>query len=244
MITRALPLILPALLMSACSGGSSGGGDAPAPDNGAQAPSSPPSSPAAGTRPAGEPQNVVTVEGRIGEGVECPVIETPDGLTYALSLAEADVGPGDYVQVNGELADASFCMQGEGTIIPIRIDQVDPPARDRDPARSGGTRITTSYVEGPWAAKGEGDCRKPDFDITTNENGGSIIETSVRGVPSTGYVDVGPDPSFNFDAPVPPLPIESRGPDGLAVMAPDGESIEFAQYTLRGDGMVFVKCPG
>ncbi|MGB7370313.1 DUF5818 domain-containing protein [Erythrobacter sp.] len=80
---------------------------------------------ASGTRPADQPQ-FITVEGRIGEGVECPILETPDGDTYALSLGDADFGPGDYVRFTGEMADASFCMQGQGTLIAERIEAIDP----------------------------------------------------------------------------------------------------------------------
>ena len=75
----------------------------------------------AGTRPSGKP-NLVTVEGRIEAGVECPVLHTADGEIWALSLGEADFGPGDSVSITGEIADASFCMEGEGTIIPHSID--------------------------------------------------------------------------------------------------------------------------
>ncbi|GAB5349464.1 DUF5818 domain-containing protein [Alteriqipengyuania sp. 357] len=83
---------------------------------------------AAGTRPAGEP-DLVSVEGRIEDGVECPVLRTPDGKTYALSFRETDIGPGDYVRLRGEIADASFCMQGEGTLIVQDASRADPPAR-------------------------------------------------------------------------------------------------------------------
>lgn len=79
------------------------------------------------TRPAGQPQ-LVTLEGRIMDGVECPVLETPDGEIWSLSLGEADFGPGDYVRFTGEIADASFCQQGEGTLIAETIIAIDPPA--------------------------------------------------------------------------------------------------------------------
>lgn len=106
---------------------------APSTDPVAELPSSPEqpaaNNPAAATRPADRPQDIIR-EGRIEEGAECPVLRTPNGETYALSLGTADFGPGDYVRIAGELADASFCMQGKGTIIPFRIDSVGPPARD------------------------------------------------------------------------------------------------------------------
>lgn len=242
MKTNASAVTLALLLLAGCSGGGDTAPDTAAGDDiSTHDPGAELAPPAAGTRPAGEPENVITVEGRIGEGVECPVIETPDGYTYALSLGEADFGPGDYVQINGELADASFCMQGEGTIIPIRIDAIEPPARDRDPARAGGVRITSDYVRGSWVAQG-GDCARPDFDITANANGGNIIETSVRGVPTTGYVDVGDTPAFRFDQGVPDFELEARGPDGLAVLTPDSGAVELGGQTIEGDGVVFIKC--
>lgn len=196
-----------------------------------------------GTRPAGSAP-LVTKEGRIEAGVECPVLHTPDGEIWALSLGEADFGSGDYVRVTGEIADTSICMQGEGTIMPSRIDEVSPPARDRDPARTGGLAVTSEYVRGSWVAKGaQADCAQPDFRISPNANGMGIIETSVNGHPATGAVDVGNTPEIHFDAPLPPMPIETRGPDGLAIMPPsDGQPIALGGHRIEGDGRVFAKC--
>ena len=198
---------------------------------------------AAGTRPSGEPQ-LLTLEGRIEEGVECPILRTPDGETYALSFRETDLGPGDYVRVSGDLADASFCMQGQGTRIVEDASAAEPPARDRDPARTGGIAVTGEYVRGSWVAKGlDADCEKPDFDVTANSRGMSIIETRINGYPETGVVDVGPTPGLQWDEPLPTLPIETRGPDGLAVMPEDGaEIVTLAGHPIEGDGVVFVKC--
>lgn len=198
--------------------------------------------PAAGTRPSGQP-NLVSKEGRIEEGVECPVLHTPDGEIWALSLGGADFGPGDYVSITGELADASICMQGEGTLLPQSIDAKDPPARDRDPAQSGGVAVTSGYVTGSWVAKGaDADCSKPDFDITRNANGMGIIETRVNGIPATGAVDVGKTPGFHWDEGIPTLRIETRGPDGLAVMPPASGKVTLAGHPIEGDGVVFIKC--
>ena len=56
-------------------------------------------------------------------------------------------------------------------------------------------------------------------------------------------VDVGPTPALQWDEPIPTLPIETRGPDGLAVMPPEsGEQVTLAGHPIRGDGVVFVKC--
>lgn len=194
------------------------------------------------TRPAGEAQ-MLTVEGRIEQGTECPVLHTPDGRIYGLSLGEADFAPPDYVRISGELADASLCQQGEGTLLPSRIDEVDPPARDRDPARAGGIAVTTDYVLGNWVAKGlNADCGRPDFAVTKNANGMAIIETRIDGLPETGAVDVGATPALQWDEPLPTMPIEARGPDGLAVMPGEGEVVSLAGHEIQGDGVVFVRC--
>ncbi len=187
---------------------------------------------------------MVTKEGRIEDGTECPVLHTPGGEIWALSLGEADFGQGDYVRVTGKIADASICMEGEGTLLPSEIDSVEPPARDRDPARSGGLAVTSDYVRGSWVAKGaNANCDKPDFDVTFNSRGMAIIETRVDGYPETGVVDVGPTPALQWDEPLPTLPIETRGPDGLSVMPPDnGEVVTLAGHRIEGDGVVFVKC--
>jgi LysM repeat protein len=44
--------------------------------------------------------------------VECPAIRGADGRLYALAGAIADYRPGDRVEVEGETADASFCVPG------------------------------------------------------------------------------------------------------------------------------------
>ncbi len=183
-------------------------------------------------------------EGRIEAGTECPVLHTPDGEIWALALGGADFGPGDYVRVTGKRAEAGFCQQGKGTIEPSRIDPTDPPARDRDPARAGGIAVTTEYVQGNWVAKGvDADCAKPDFAVRKNLNGMSLIETRVNGVPETGVVDVGSTPALHWDEPLPALPIETRGPDGLAVMpAKAGKTVTIAGHRIVGDGVVFLKC--
>lgn len=218
-------------LLAACNGGESQS-------------SSPAESgdPAAGTRPAGEPR-LVTKTGRIENGTECSILHTPDGERWAFNAPEADFSPGDYVEITGEIADASFCMEGEGTLIVRRIDPAEPPARDRDPARAGGVALTEEYVVGRWAAKGAAaDCDRPDFEISTNRNGMAIIETRVNGVPTTAPVGLSPEPAFRFERPLPNPKIEARGPDGLAVLAPPSGEITIAGHPITGDGVVFVRC--
>lgn len=134
MIQRKLALLAaPAVLVLAgCAADEEAAGDVPSPSQSESSQMLPPpgwetGSPAAGTRPAGQPNEIVKV-GRIEAGVECPILRTSAGETYALSLGDADFGPGDYVRISGELADASICMQGKGTLIPLRIEPAGPPA--------------------------------------------------------------------------------------------------------------------
>ncbi len=200
---------------------------------------------AAGTRPAGSPA-LVTVEGRVKQGVECLILRTPDGDVWSFNAGEADFGPGDYVELTGEEADASFCQQGRGTLVPQRIEARQPPARDRDPARAGGIRLSESYVTGNWTAKGvDADCARPDFQISRSP-GALVIETSVNGTPETGRVVLGDYPRVDWDEPLPDMPLESRGPDGLAVLRPATDAaydpISVGGHPIAGDGVVFVKC--
>ena len=101
-------------------------------------------------------------------------------------------------------------------------------------------------MHGSWVAKGaNADCSRPDFDVTANTNGMSVIETRIDGYSQTGAVDVGETPALQWDAPLPSLPIETRGPDGLAVLPPaSGETVTLAGHDLSGGGVVFVKCTG
>lgn len=223
------------LILAACSGG---GGETSAP--------TPSTDPAAGTRPAGEVRTIAK-EGRIEEGTECMVLVTPDGERWAFNAPDADFTPDDYVEIVGELADASICMEGEGTIVPTSIEAVQPPARDRDPAQAGGIAVTAGYVLGSWVAKGvDADCDRPDFQISSTPIGTLAIETSVNGVPETGEVVVGRYPVIDWPDPLPDMPIESRGPDGLAVLRPATDArydpVDVGGATIEGDGVVFVKC--
>ena len=229
-------LLSATLLAAACSGKS----DEPPPID----PSSS-ADPAAGTRPAGEAR-LVTVEGRVEAGTECDIIRTPDGEMWSVNFGEADFGPGDYIRLTGEVADASFCMQGEGTLIPQSIEAIDPPARDRDPARAGGVALNREYLTGSWVAKGvSADCASPDFRITTS-TGGIILSGDIRGHDNDALVMLGDYPRIDLDEPRQDLPIEARGPDGLAIMRPATDAaydpLTIGNATIEGDGVVFVKC--
>ncbi len=190
---------------------------------------------------AGEGDGSRTIEGRLEKGVECFVLETPDGETYALTGDGLDRQEGHYVRVEGEPAEMSFCMQGEQTLAVRSVTDVPPPPRDRDPARAGGVALTHDYVLGSWAAKGS-TCNRPDFSIKANAAGGQVVETSLNGASRTGYVRVGDDPAFIFDGPHREMSLETRGPDGLAVMPPRDGAVSLGGETIRGDGAVFVKC--
>ncbi|RIV89077.1 DUF5818 domain-containing protein [Aurantiacibacter zhengii] len=226
--------IVPMIVLAACSGG---GGEAPTPSQG--------SDPAA-TRPAGQP-GFVALEGRLEEGTECMVLVTPDGERWSISGEAENVSVGDYVELVGEQADASFCMEGEGTIIPESIAPMQPPARDRDPARAGGVALNRDYVTGSWAAKGvDADCDRPDFQITSSPGETLVIEASVNGTPETGRVVLGNYPVIDWDDPLPDMPLESRGPDSLAVLRPATDArydpVDVGGATIEGDGVEFVKC--
>lgn len=233
-------ILASALMALAACAGEAGSSSEPV-----DAPGSDADNPAAGTRPSGEP-NLLTVEGRIEDGVECPVLRTPDGETYALSFRETELGAGDYVQVTGEMADASFCMQGQGTLIVQDASRIDPPARDRDPARAGGVRLTREYLAGSWVAKGiDADCAAPDFRIRATP-AGTILNGDIGRHDDSALVILDQYPRIDLDEPMDDLPIESRGPDGLAIMRPANDAqydpVTISSATIEGDGVVFVKC--
>ncbi|MEW4447744.1 DUF5818 domain-containing protein [Qipengyuania sp. JC766] len=232
-----------AISLAACSSGDGDATQQDAPSPGSS--SDPAEDAAASTRPSGEVR-LVTVEGHIEAGVECPVLRTPDGKVYALSLGEADFGPGDYVRYSGELADASFCQQGEGTLIARNVSEIDPPARDRDPARAGGIALTRDYLTGSWVAKGvDADCRQPDFRIEASP-AGIALKGRISDHDDTARVVLGDYPRIDLDEPLDDLPIESRGPDGLAILRPANDAqydpVTIGDAAITGDGVVFVKC--
>ena len=84
----------------------------------------PPGEDAAGTRPVGQPQ-LATYRGVFAPGTECPTITLDDGRLFSLSVDESAFAEGAMIEVVGELADASFCMAGEGTIIPESVTVVE-----------------------------------------------------------------------------------------------------------------------
>lgn len=61
-------------------------------------------------RPEPAPERLA-LEGRIQNGPECPVLRTPDGELYSLVSQSYGFTPGDYVTIEGEPVEMSFCSQ-------------------------------------------------------------------------------------------------------------------------------------
>lgn len=55
----------------------------------------------------------LVLEGRIRRGIECPVLRTKDGATYSLVSQDYGFIPGDYVLIEGEAVEMSFCNRGK-----------------------------------------------------------------------------------------------------------------------------------
>jgi hypothetical protein len=55
------------------------------------------------------------------------VLETPGGEVYSLVSAEYGFMPGEYVEIEGETVEMSFCMQGGATVRVISMSTVPPP---------------------------------------------------------------------------------------------------------------------
>ncbi|WP_164516281.1 LysM peptidoglycan-binding domain-containing protein [Minwuia thermotolerans] len=182
----------------------------------------------------------MTLRGRVRDGVECPVLRTPDGDVWSLTGADANFTAGEYVEVKGRRAGMSFCQQGVGTLEVTAIDEIAPP-RDDDGNRDAGL-LDRAFVTGPWTAKGS-DCSRPDFDVTRYPGGGLAVETSVDGRARTGDVALYDDASFVFDQGGGRFEIESRGEGELAVIPTERDNSRFGGLDLGADGVVFVKCP-
>ena len=179
-------------------------------------------------------------------GAECSLLVTPDGRRLAVDLADDSFGPGDYVRITGELADASFCMAGEKTLVANTIEAAEPPARDRDPARSGGVALTARYLVGDWVAKGaSAGCAEPDFSIGETP-GALVLEGAISAHDDDARLVLGDYPRLDLDAPRDDLPLESRGPEGLAILRPATDAaydpVTIGSATIAGDGALFVKC--
>lgn len=185
-----------------------------------------------------EPQ-VVELEGRVREGIECPVLRTPDGDRYALTSSEVNITPGEYVEIEGTRADISYCMQGRDTISVSSIREVEPPRRDDGRDRAG--RLTVADLRGSWKYD-DGVCARPDFDITRYAGGFLTIETSLNGAARTGDVRTGRNAAFLFDQPYTAISISDRGEGRINVRAPEGRSMTLGGREISGAGALFVRC--
>lgn len=190
--------------------------------------------------PAGA-QRLISVEGRVSTGAECPIIETPDGTVYALG-GERTYEDGARLHVEGEIARASFCMQGEGTLVPLSIEELsgDDEMSADAPMRLA---LTGRKLAGRWIASG-GDCAAPAFTITQGEGGTAPrLTTDIRGETKTGTIDLGPAPSIRLDGGMMSAAIEPRGTDDINVTPPAGGTIELGGEMVLGAGRTFEKCP-
>lgn len=78
-------------------------------------------------RPPQDGDDRMTLEGRVARGVECYTLKTPEGEIWSLTSSQIEFTQGEYVEVTGQEAEASFCMQGVGTLQVSGIEEVPPP---------------------------------------------------------------------------------------------------------------------
>lgn len=178
-------------------------------------------------------------EGVVRRGVECQLLRTDDGETWALSGAPASLAEGERVRITGAPVEFSICMQGRGTIEVHETTELGAGPDEPSDGRWGA--IPARYALGAWAPRG-GDCRLPAFEIRRDSTGALVVETRMRGRMRQGLVALGPEPAFLFERPERTLPIERRGVDGLAVMPPENGRIGLGGARIAGDGRVFVRC--
>lgn len=69
----------------------------------------------------------MSLEGRVRRGVECRTLTTPDGDVYSLVSDRVGLTPGEYVEIEGRRAGASFCQEGRATVEVTSIREVAPP---------------------------------------------------------------------------------------------------------------------
>jgi hypothetical protein len=85
----------------------------PSGDGGADAAPARPDDAAGHADVAGPQPEAVTLQGEVLNGAECPVLKTPVGALYNLVSAEYGFTPGDYVEIEGQTVDLSFCAEGQ-----------------------------------------------------------------------------------------------------------------------------------
>jgi LysM repeat protein len=69
----------------------------------------------------------IALEGRVDQGTECYTLTTVDGDEYAIVSDNVNFTEGEFVRVEGERAEMSFCQQGEATIDVENIQEVRAP---------------------------------------------------------------------------------------------------------------------
>ena len=84
----------------------------------------------------GRDTDMLTLEGRIGDGTECATLTTSDGDVWSLTSADVDFTAGEYVRVRGARKAAAFCQQGLGTVDVIRLTEIDRDGGDGEAPRN------------------------------------------------------------------------------------------------------------
>ncbi|MCF8879095.1 LysM peptidoglycan-binding domain-containing protein [Hyphobacterium sp. SN044] len=58
----------------------------------------------------------VALQGEVRQGVECHTLHTDNGSVYSIVSDDIPLTTGEYVMVEGQYADISYCQQGEATL--------------------------------------------------------------------------------------------------------------------------------
>ena len=181
------------------------------------------------------PSDQISVTGVISQGQRCLLLTADDGTVYSLAGAQG-VSVDHRYEISGLRVEESVCVDGDVAISVSTVSEQFEP--DSSPRSAG---IDRNYVLGAWTHRG-GDCARPDFDVTSNNAGGHVVETSLDGAPRTGYIRLGDEPAIIFDQPMREFPLEARRAESLAVLPADGDPVSLGGQVIEGDGVVFVKC--
>ncbi|KZY29916.1 hypothetical protein A3731_25745 [Roseovarius sp. HI0049] len=79
---------------------------------------------------------MTTLEGRVGDGVECATLTTADGDVWSLTSDDVEFTTGEYVRVRGARKAAAFCQQGVGTLDVVRLSEIDRSGNEGDAPRN------------------------------------------------------------------------------------------------------------
>lgn len=83
--------------------------------------------PTAGAAAAGGEGTVIVREGRLGIGVECPILTATDGTVYSLTGEISPFDEGDEVRIRATRAQSSFCMENKETLDVQQIEHLGAP---------------------------------------------------------------------------------------------------------------------